>query len=122
MTESKAYRISQLEQLLEARAAVEAGPVKNVTSERQSVTVATFEGEPSATFEPKETPPEAPAHRKNGNGDAMPKSLEGMSNLTLRLLRIDGQMSKAEEAWYDRKTMHRTYSPFNPSPHDWMAF
>ena len=102
MKESNAYRIVEYEKLLAARSAAE-DEAKKASKAPDRATTATFEGEPSTTFESKEKPAEPQAHRENGNGrNPMPKSLHGISSMEIRLMAIDGNLSAVEQNWFDR--------------------
>ena len=129
----KGYKIVTLEKLLAARSAAEiaedeAREAKKRAAALESVTAATFEGEPTTAIpklEPKAPPAANPSHSGNGgngNGD-MPKSLEGISALDLSLLDLDGMLTGEEQVWYNKRKMkalgrdrHRT-----PGPNDWMG-
>ncbi len=102
----KADLIKRIEKLEQLRAEV----AETTTGQDTDGTPARSEPEPtSAIPESKETTSSAPnaQHGNNGNGDAMPESLHGISKMDIHLHFTDGQMDQNEIDWYSKKCMTR---------------
>lgn len=109
---SKSDRIAELEKLLALRLEVEDKDTKDKNKVPESDVPETSDADATATIPQK--PP------LNGR-PPMPPSLRGMSRMAIQLLAIDGNLSPAEQNWYNRlKGPGINYSYLGKN--GWMAF
>jgi len=125
MTESKAYKVIEYQELLAMREAVE--DTEKATTEPESATVASYPDAKPTSIPEVEAPPEAPPVDpvNHVNGDKMPKSLHGMTAGAIQLAAIDGNLTGPEQDWFQRrrwKLEEARRRNRTPGPNDWMGY